>query len=39
MTESHVPGHTTPTSQRHAQDLSKAVELLNLAAEAKALMA
>lgn len=38
MTESHVPGQTTPTNQRPAQDFATPVELLDLAAEGEQLM-
>lgn len=38
MTESHVPGQTTATSQRPAHDFGAPSELLDLAAEAKELM-
>jgi len=38
MTESHVPGQTTATPQRPAKDFGSPVDLLDLAAEGKALM-
>jgi hypothetical protein len=38
MTESHIPGQTTATAQRPAQDFGRPIDLLDLAAEGKALM-
>ncbi|MDQ6747710.1 MAG: hypothetical protein M3010_06350 [Candidatus Dormibacteraeota bacterium] len=39
MNESHVPGQTTATRQRPAKDFDTAIELLDLTAEGKLLMA
>lgn len=39
MTESHVPGQTTATQQRPAKNFDTAIELLDLTAEGKQLMA